>query len=113
MAHSNWIIWEGLVRGLFAKMWAGCREITKDSVAAWRIAMGSLRCHGGSRLSKLGDREFSGEGHQPGPRSRETRPVCVTWAGSQGSQHPLLNLSLSPLGEPIQKPKNQGANQYE
>lgn len=34
MAHLNWVIWEGLVRGLFTKMWAGSREITKDSVTA-------------------------------------------------------------------------------
>lgn len=98
MAHSNWIIWEGLVRGLFAKMWAGCREITKDSVAAWRIAMGSLRCHGRSRLSKLGDREFSwgGPSARP-PQQRDTASLCNLGREPGESTSPPQSLSL-PFG---------------
>ena len=32
------------MRALFTKMWAGCREITADSVITWRIATEKIRC---------------------------------------------------------------------
>lgn len=95
MAHSNWIIWEGLVRGLFTKMWAGCREITKDSVAAWRIAMGSLRCHGRSSYQNLETENLVGRATSQAPLAERHGQLVLPGQGTRGVDIPSSTVNVS------------------